>query len=185
MELSLLRTELPLHLVHIRFDARSSEGSDVSRVHGKTLCLSLSLSLSLVCPANERTDARLKDCEKVSSVCERLDAPTKLARQHGLRQVSVARPASREAARASRERSQEHRQVQGDEQGEGGRPKMASRRGGGAARHGDHAWSKIPKISSELFSLTYGAMVVQVWASSAIRFLASLQSPFPPPRTRS
>ena len=46
MELSLLRTELPLHLVHIRFDARSSEGSDVSRVHGKTLCLSLSLSLS-------------------------------------------------------------------------------------------------------------------------------------------
>ena len=111
MELSLLRTELPLHLVHIRFDARSSEGSDVSRVHGKTLCLSLSLSLSLVCPANERTDARLKDCEKVSSVCERLDAPTKLARQHGLRQVSVARPASREAARASRERSQEHRQV--------------------------------------------------------------------------
>ena len=62
---------------------------------------------------------------------------------------------------------------------------MASRRGGGAARHGDHAWSKIPKISSELFSLTYSAMVVQVWASSAIRFLASLQSPFPPPRTRS
>ena len=75
MELSLLRTELPLHLVHIRFDARSSEGSDVSRVHGKTLCLSLSLSLSLVCPANERTDARLKDCEKVSSVCERLMRP--------------------------------------------------------------------------------------------------------------
>jgi hypothetical protein len=63
---------------------------------------------------------------------------------------------------------------------------MASRRSGGvssAARHGEHAWSKIPKISSELFSLTYGAMVVQVWDSFAERSFWPLLSPSPaPPR---